>query len=174
MGTPHFLQSHLKTLKHLKPLVVPYILFGLCVATVKHTPEPPPEAAVDISVYKSVVSRPVTKFPVDASLLRASAKTQNYDCLAAVHVGIPERVIVIGDAVLVNPAIQRQGSRLSRAYETNAFFMELPARLVSRFLPVTLKYQDAAGQPGVGLYDGSEGHCALGLLQQLEGRSIYD
>jgi peptide deformylase len=97
---------------------------------------------------------------------------RGYTCLAAIHIGIPLRIAVVGEEVLINPTIEHQGSSISRAYETSAFFPEREPVMVTRFTPVTLKFRDLGGER-VETFRGVHAHCALHMLNQFEARGIY-
>lgn len=137
-----------------------------------------PSATVTIVPSESfvhIVSKPVPNADVRRKThqLFQTAETTE-DCLAAVHLGVPVRMMRVGTETLVNPSLVRQGSTISKAYETSAFYPERPSKLVHRFIPVTLRYEDDDGRPQEKTFEGGDAHCVLHMLAQFEGRSIYD
>ena len=114
-----------------------------------------------------------------ATLKRTAAK-YNYTCLAAVHVGIPVRVGLARNAtwIMVNPVATEIGSRVSRAYETSAFYPGRQPVRKTRFYPVTVKAGTVRApmdrRADTEVTDRGDAHCVLHLLDQFEGMTPYD
>jgi len=172
-------------------LLVPYLLLALiCTVLVCIRPnEPreiqapggdvvePPLAVVDPRVYIHMPSREV--FNIDhktvaaVARLRRNMDARGFQCLAAVHIGIPLRIITVGPRTLINPQITHQGNTISRAHETSAFHPERPPIVVTRFTPVTLTFMDEGAGSKTETFEGVTAHCVLHMLNQFEGRGIY-
>ena len=124
-------------------------------------PVPPSESFVH------VVSNPVpnehVRLSTHAILMRSEEQ-----CIAAVHVGVPVRQMRIGETTLTNPHILRQGSKISKAYETSLFYPERPPKLVHRFPPVTVRSETPEGETVETTYEGGEGHCVLHMMNQVK------
>jgi len=96
---------------------------------------------------------------------------KNFTCLSAIHVGVPLHVFQMHDNVFINAKIHDQGSIISKGRESSAFFPLRHDVLVTRYIPVTISYDNGL------LYSSrtpAEAHCILHMLDQLSGISIYD
>jgi len=130
-------------------------------------------------VYASMVSKEVDTaenalVAETSQRLIYAMEEQHFECLAAVHLGVPIQLIRLTNATLLNPSIIEHGTTLSKAYETSAFFPERKAILVTRFVPIVVEYLSLAGTlEEVTLYS-TQAHCVLHLMNQFAGRTIYD
>ena len=157
-------------------------LLSLRPAATEDVQAPLPVAVLPIgdhaAVYSSMVSKrvdDVNSFVVETSQrLGRAMQAQHFECLAAVHIGVPIQVLRLANTTLVNPIVTEHGTTLSKAYETSAFYPERAAVLVSRFVPVTLASLDLEGLPREEAFHGTDAHCVLHLLNQFAGRTIYD
>ena len=112
-------------------------------------------------------------------VLRRTSARYNYTCLAAVHVGVPVRVAWVhnGSWIFINPVAVTVGSRVSRAYETSAFYPGKPPVKKTRFFPVSVRAGTVASPTTrtlVDVTDRGDAHCVLHLLDQFEGTTPYD
>jgi peptide deformylase len=138
------------------------------------------KTAVDhTGIYAHIKSRPIDH--IDDHIREISESLQHviqkhdYECLAAIHISIPMRLIQTKSITLLNPSIVSQGSETSQAYETSAFFPNRPPVLMTRFVPVVLSYQNMDGvDTTLRPNNASLAHCLLHMLNQLDGENIYD
>ena len=138
------------------------------------------KTAIDhTGIYAHIKSRPVDHIDdhireISVSLLKSIQKN-DYECLAAIHLSIPMRMIQTNTMTLLNPSIESQGSETSQAYETSAFYPNREPILMTRFVPVVFSYQTMEGVEGLFKpKDVSMTHCLLHMLNQLDGVNIYD
>lgn len=123
--------------------------------------------------FHHVVSNPVPNDKVRRST-HARLMRSEEECIAAVHLGLPVQQMRVGNMTLTNPVVVRQGSHISKAYETSLFYPERPSKLIHRYLPVTVRFYNIEGDHVEETYDGKDGHCVLHMLNQFRGRSIYE
>ena len=132
----------------------------------------------DSSQYVSLLSQPVQKqshyLEVCVETMIKFAKENEYECLAAIHVGIPLKILLLEGKIYFNPKIMKQGSDISKAYETSAFFPEREALEVTRFLPITVEFLNTNFSLHQATFNGVSAHCVLHIINQFEGRNIYD
>ena len=97
-----------------------------------------------LTMYSNTVSTDVSKIDeyVQSVLtkIHETKVEQNYYCLSAIHVGVPLRIMVIGKEEYMNPTLIKVGKKISKAYESSAFFPEKNPKEMTRFLPVTFKH----------------------------------
>lgn len=141
----------------------------------KFTPPRPENLS---SVYIHVKSQPVREITASTldtiDALRSVVALEGYVCLAAVHLGTPARIVVGAGRVFINPTLVDQGSTLSKARESSAFYPKRPPVLMTRFVPVTIAYMDEHSTALKASFDGPMAHCILHTMDQFEGRSIYE
>jgi len=106
--------------------------------------------------------------------IQTTMEEKEYKCLAAIHVGIPMAIVQVDTDTFINPNIVLQGSSVSKAYETSAFYPEREAVLMTRFVPVELEGLDIEGKKVKKTFNKAMAHCVLHMMNQLEGRNIYD
>jgi hypothetical protein len=69
--------------------------------------------------------------------------THEYSCLAAIHVGFPTRVMMIGDEVFVNPSMEPTVGQIESTEESA--FTPGVKKTVQRFKNVVVRYQGLEG-----------------------------
>ena len=100
-------------------------------------------------------------------------------CLAAIHIGVPLRVGIVGPenaddehTVLVNPVLVQDSGldKMSTAKEDSPFWPDKPPMMMRRAFPVTVRDRDAFHL----FTDRAQAHCVHHLLDAFDGRQIYD
>jgi len=89
-------------------------------------------------------------------------------CLAAIHLGIPLRIVLIGEEVYINPKMISQGKKISKGYESSLFFPMREAKMMVRYLPIQIRTKK-----GEETMMGWKGHCMINLMDQMDGKTIY-
>lgn len=116
---------------------------------------------------------------VTHDMFRAMHAFNQTICFAAIHMGVPLRIGIVGAApgadesiVLINPRVVPETGldRLSTAKESSAFWPHRRPVSMQRAFPVMLRCRD-----GYHLFDDRvQAHCVHHLLDAFDGVHIYD
>ncbi len=95
--------------------------------------------------------------------MQQSSVAHGFYCMAAVNVGVPVRVIVLQDKLLINPEIVSQAARETKEKETTAFD---ETRMVMQAEWVRVRYTGWLLEPREDEFSGSIGKCLQSAMRQ--------
>ena len=99
--------------------------------------------------------------------LRAVQDEREFACLAAIHVGIPKRVMTIGEAVYVNPAIDRRNNADQIQSTEESAFSPGKITTATRDSEILLRYQTDAGSWTSAILKQLDSVCAQHCLEAM-------
>ena len=141
-------------------------------------PELPLETVVEVvetrEIYSTMISQKVEDeeekyIQQTIDQMNLKKEKEGVQCLAAIHIGIPLQIIQIGETVYINPKKLGQGKKISQAYESSLFFPNREPKKMLRYLPIHIETEK-----GDEFLNGWRGHCMINLLDQMEGKTIYE
>lgn len=113
-----------------------------------------------------------TELPLETVVdsIQSVMSEHSFQCLAAIHIGIPKRIMSIGDNTYVNPVLSETGQSAAKqnSVEESAFYQGVK-ETKQRYKEVVVQYQTMDGVWTSDIMNGITSICAQHCLEAMGG-----